>query len=464
MPTCAIFPVIHSGGKTNMATKPKPKPKSKTSAASSSARLNELSASDAARAIASGRITSEDLVRACLERIAEREPHVKAWAFLDPDLALAQARACDRQPWRGPLHGVPIAVKDVLDTADMPTGMGSAIFDGYQPKADAACVALVRKAGAVILGKTVTCELAGIAPRETMNPRDPKRTPGGSSSGSGAAVADHMVPVAFGTQTGGSVLRPAAFCGVIGYKPTYNTINRAGMKFAAEGVDTIGLIARSVDDVALVTDACIDRPPAPLAALRTPPRIGLCRTYLWDSKASAETKTAVEAAAKRAEAAGARVTDFALTEEFTRLTAIREVINNYERACGLAWEWAHHRAKLSPQMTRTVEMGIAAPHSRYIEAVQLAERCRGRLDDLMRDIDVLIAPAVNGEAPLGLEHAGDPSFQSLWTLLHVPTISLPLATGPNGMPVGVQLVAKRWDDRGLLAAAKWMVLLPHGKA
>ena len=396
-------------------------------------------------------------MRACLERIAEREPQVRAWAFLNPDLALAQARSCDRQPWRGPLHGVPIAVKDVIDTADMPTGMGSPIFDGYRPKVDAACVALVRKAGAVILGKTVTCELAGIAPRETMNPHDPARTPGGSSSGSAAAVADHMVPVAFGTQTGGSVLRPAAFCGVVGYKPTYNTINRAGLKFAAEGVDTLGLIARTVEDMALVTDACIDRPPVPLATLSKPPRIGLCRTYLWDSKASAETKAAVEVAAKRAQAAGARVTDFALTDEFTQLTEIREVVNNYERACGLAWEWAHHREKLSPQMTKTVELGLAAPHADYVEATRLAERCRGRLDELMSEIDVLIAPAVNGEAPLGLHYAGDPAFQSLWTLLHVPTISLPLAKGPNGMPVGVQLVARRWDDRAMLAVARWMM-------
>ena len=419
--------------------------------------LNELSASEAAHQIASGQISSEDLVRACLERIAEREPHVRAWAYLAPDYALAQARARDRQPWRGPLHGVPIAVKDVIDTADMPTQMGSPIFDGYRPKVDAACVGLARKAGAVILGKTVTCELAGIAPRETMNPHDPARTPGGSSSGSAAAVADFHVPVAFGTQTGGSVLRPASFCGVVGYKPTYNTINRAGLKFAAEGVDTLGLLARTVEDVALLTDACVDRPPLPLASLTRPPRIGLCRTDLWDTKASPETKAAVEAAARRAEAAGARITDFALTHEFTRLTEIREVINNTERACGLAWEWAHHRDKLSAQMTRTVEMGLAAPRADYIAATRLADRCRARLDELLVDLDVLLAPAVNGEAPLGLDYSGDPAFQSLWTLLHVPTISLPLSRGPNGMPVGVQLVAARWADRTMLETARWMM-------
>ena len=441
-----------------MTTKPKAKraSHSKAKASHARARLNELSAGEAARLIATGEITSEQLVRACLDRIAEREPAVHAWAFLDPDQAIAQARACDCGPNRGPLHGVPVAVKDVIDTADMPTEMGSAIFKGYRPKVDAACVALVRKAGGVILGKTVTCELAGIAPRETMNPHDPTRTPGGSSSGSAAAVADCMVPVAFATQTGGSVIRPASFCGVIGYKPTYNLINRAGLKFAAEGVDTIGLLARTVEDVGLVTDACLDRPPTPLRDLARQRRIGLCRTYLWDSKASAETKGAVEAAAACAQSAGARVTEFALTDEFMRLTESREVINNYERACGLAWEWAHHRQQLSPQMVKTVEQGLAAPHADYQAAIRLAERCRARLDELLRDVDVLIAPAVNGEAPVGLEHTGDSAFQSLWTLLHVPTITLPLAKGPTGLPVGVQLVARRWDDRTLLESARWM--------
>ena len=199
--------------------------------------------------------------------------------------------------------------------------------------------------------------------------------------------------------------------------------------------------------------------PTPLRQLSKPPRIGLCRTYLWESKASPETRAAVEAAAARAERAGAQVKDFALTEEFTRLTAIREVVNNYERACGLAWEWAHHREKLSPQMTRTVELGLAAPHTDYLAAVKLAERCRARLDELLSGIDVLIAPAVNGEAPVGLDYAGDPAFQSLWTLLHVPTISLPLAKGPHGLPVGVQLIAARWADTTLLETARWMMEL-----
>ncbi len=423
--------------------------------------LNMLSAAEAARAIAAGDFTSEALVKACLERIEEREPKVRAWAFLDPDLALKQARALDRElkksgP-RGALHGVPVGIKDVLDTADMPTQMGSAIYKGHQPRSDAACVAMMRRAGAVILGKTVTCELAGVAPRETRNPHDPKRTPGGSSSGSGAAVADFHVPVAFGTQTGGSVLRPAAFCGAVGYKPTYNLINRAGLKFAAEGVDTIGLIGRTVEDMALVTDACVGRSHKAVAKLKAPPRIGLCRTFLWDEKAQPETKAAVEAAARAAEKAGARVRPLELPAAFTRLTRVRDLINNYERAVGLAWEWDVHRKRLSPQMTATVERGLAAKHADYLEAVVHAQACRLEIDTLLEDFDVLLTPAVNGEAPLGLDYAGDPAFQSLWTLLHVPSITLPLAKGPGGMPVGVQLVAARNADKTLLEAARWMM-------
>ncbi len=423
--------------------------------------LHAMSAASAAKAIAKGEITSEALVRACLDRIATRESVVHAWVHLEPEQALAQARACDvelqRKGPRGALHGVPVAVKDVIDTADMPTRMGSPIFEGWQPKVDAACVALVRKAGAVILGKTVTCELAGIAPRETANPHDSMRTPGGSSSGSGAAVADFQVPLAFGTQTGGSVLRPASFCGVVGYKPTYNMINRAGLKFAAESLDTVGLIARTVEDVALLADVCIDRPPQGLRTMSQPPRIALCRNVMWESNASTETMAAVEGAAERAKAAGAQVREVVLDEMFTELFAQRGTINDYERACGLAWEWAHHRDELSPQMVKTIEQGLAVSHARYQHALRLAEQCRLRLDGMMNGLDVLVTPAADGEAPVGLHYAGNPAFQALWTMLHVPAITLPLATGPNGMPVGVQFVGARWGDRGLLEAAHWMM-------
>src|SRR5580658_6715640 len=248
--------------------------------------LNDLSAAEIANKIAAGETTCEAVVRDCLARIAARDGTVKAFVNLDPELALAQARALDRGPHRGPLHGVPIGLKDTIDTFDMPTEMGSPIYRGNRPVADAACVALLRQAGAVILGKTATCEFAGSAPPETANPHNAAHTPGGSSSGSAAAVADDMVPLALGTQTGGSVLRPASFCGIVGFKPTFGTFNREGLKFAAESIDTIGILARNIEDASLFSDLLTGQLPVPVGALKSPPRIGLCRTFMWDEKAS----------------------------------------------------------------------------------------------------------------------------------------------------------------------------------
>jgi Asp-tRNA(Asn)/Glu-tRNA(Gln) amidotransferase A subunit family amidase len=243
------------------------------------ARLNELSAAEAAKGVAGGAFTAEAVTRDCLERIDARDRAIRAWAYLDPTLAIESAGACDAASGKGPLTGVTIGVKDIIDTADMPTDMGSPIYRNNRTFADAACVAAVRAAGAVILGKTVTCEFAGLTPSVTRNPHNPDHTPGGSSSGSAAAVADKMVALAFGTQTGGSVLRPASFCGAVGYKPSYNLVSRQGIKFAAESRDTIGLIAREVDDIDLVMSVLTRRAPAPARA--TPPRIGYCRTHLW---------------------------------------------------------------------------------------------------------------------------------------------------------------------------------------
>ncbi len=288
---------------------------------------NELSACEIVRGVREGALTAEAVTRACLDRIASREGTVKAWAFLDPELALKQARARDRSKVKGPLHGLPIGVKDIFDTHDMPTDMGSPIYRNNRTVSDASCVALVRAAGAVILGKTVTCEFAGLTPNITRNPHDPARTPGGSSSGSAAAVADCMVHVAFGTQTGGSVLRPASFCGVVGYKPTYNIISRGGMKFAAESRDTIGLFARAIEDVDLVASVLTGREPAKFHDTHTQPRIALCRTHLWD-RASPESKHAVEDSAKRLNV----TREATLPSEFDALAEARTVINPFERA------------------------------------------------------------------------------------------------------------------------------------
>src|SRR3984893_13219897 len=341
--------------------------------------LNELSAAEMAGRIAARAITAEAVIGDCLARIAAREPTIHAFAHVDPELALRQARELDGGPGRGVLHGVPIGIKDVIDTADQPTQMGSPIYRGHRPACDAACVALLRAAGAIILGKTVTAEFAGMTPGPTVNPHNPAHTPGGSSSGSGAAVADRMIPAALGTQTGGSVLRPAAYCGVIGYKPTFGAFNRAGLKFAAESLDTIGLMARSIDDIALITSVLLGRQPGAPAALGAAPKIGLCRTPLWDT-AQAETKQAVEDAAARLAQAGAELREVVLPEDFAGLkTAARETINNYERSKSMAAEWAGHRDLISAKLKRCIELGMEMPYQDYMAAIALGETCRARL-------------------------------------------------------------------------------------
>ena len=419
-------------------------------------RLNELSATETAGRIATAELTAEQVVADCLERIAAREPAIHAFAHVDPELALRAARTLDGGPSRGALHGVPIGIKDVIDTAGQPTQMGSPIYAGHRPACDAACVALLRAAGAIILGKTVTCEFAGMTAGPTTNPHNITRTPGGSSSGSAAAVADFMLPIALGTQTGGSVLRPAAYCGVIGYKPTFGAFNRAGLKFAAESLDTIGLMARAIDDIALITSVLLGGKPGATEPLGAAPRIGLCRTPLWDS-AQADTKHAVEDAAARLAQAGAELREVVLPEDFADLrAAARETINNYERSKSMAAEWASHRDLISAKLRRCIELGMEMPYQDYLAAIRLGESCRARLPAVFEDFDILLAPCVKGEAPAGLDSTGDPSLQAIWTILHVPTISLPTHKGPRGLPVGIQLVGRRHEDERLLACAQWV--------
>jgi Asp-tRNA(Asn)/Glu-tRNA(Gln) amidotransferase A subunit family amidase len=418
--------------------------------------LNELSASEIAVRIAARAITAEEVVRDCVARIAAHEPQVHAFAHVDFELALRQARELDRGPIRGALHGVPIGIKDVIDTADQPTQMGSPIYAGHRPACDAACVAVLRAAGAVILGKTITAEFAGMTAGPTVNPHNPAHTPGGSSSGSAAAVADLMLPAALGTQTGGSVLRPAAYCGVIGYKPTFGAFNRAGLKFAAESLDTIGLMARSLDDIALITSVLLGGRSGGPVPLEAAPKIGLCRTPLWDT-AQPETKRAVEDAAARLAQAGVQLRDVMLPAEFAGLkAAARETINNYERSKSMAAEWASHRDLISPKLQRCIALGMDMPHQDYLAAIALGESCRARLPAIFEGFDILLAPCVQGEAPVGLDSTGDPGFQAIWTILHVPALTLPTHRGPNSLPVGIQLIGRRYDDQRLFACAKWV--------
>lgn len=419
--------------------------------------LNELSATEIAGKIVAGEVTSEAVVRDCIARIEARDGVVKAWVNFDADLALAQARALDGGQRRGPLHGVPVGIKDIIDTFDMPTEMGSPIYRGHRPRADASCVALLRRAGAVILGKTVTCEFAGMAPGVTTNPHNAAHTPGGSSSGSAASVADHMVPAALGSQTGGSVLRPSSFCGIFGFKPTYNTFNKMGVWPAADSIDTIGLHARSIDDLELITAVLRMQLPQPPRKLSSAPRIGLCRTEIWDS-AQPETKAAVEDAAAALGKAGATVSEIALPAAFKGMHAIaRSTINFVERAACMAFLWDTRRDELSPQMRRYVEGGQKTAREEYIAAFRRLDECRALLSSSIFDrVDALLVPCVPGEAPKGLEFTGDANMQAIWTALHTPSMTLPTHRGPNNLPVGIQIVGQRYDDDRLLACARWI--------
>jgi amidase len=252
------------------------------------------------------------------------------------------------------------------------------------------------------------------------------------------------------------VLRPAAYCGVFGFKPTFGAFNRRGVYPAAESLDTIGLIARSIDDIELISTVLEMRPPSAARALDRPPRIGLCRTPMWDN-AQPETVAAIEDAAARLGKAGAELREVALPYEFTGLrNAARETINNYERAAAMAWEWNTHRDRISERLRQRIELGRAMRHSDYLVALQLGENCRTQLPHVFQDIDVLLTPCANGEAPDGLDETGDPGFQAIWTILHTPALSLPTHRGPNGLPVGIQLVAPKYDDRGLFSCARWV--------
>ncbi len=409
-----------------------------------------LTATGAVRAIRAGTLAPADLVEACLDRVAAREPAVQAMAFLDP----AQARAATPQP--GPLHGLPIGVKDVIDTVDMPSEYNSAIWRGHRPRADAACVAWAKAAGAVVLGKTVTTEFATRTPGPTTNPHDPARTPGGSSSGSAAGVAAGFFPLAFGTQTAGSVIRPAAFCGVVGYKPSFGLVNRMGMKLMSDSLDTVGVMARSVADCALFAGAISGRELGD-PDIRPPsaPRIGLCRSPVW-GRAAPETTALFERVAAQLARAGATLRDFDLPSEFDALEAAHAVIMNNESARALGWEMNTARDQISPALRERLEWGLAQPEAAVVESQALFRFLQSGFTDLMGDFDILLTPSAPGEAPVGLEWTGDAGFNFIWTSLHVPCVTVPAGVGPNGMPLGVQVVAPRGRDRQALAWAAWV--------
>ena len=414
--------------------------------------LADLSATEARTRIQSGQITPAALMEACLGRIAAREPALRALAYYDP----VQARRAPAHAQPGPLAGLPFGVKDVLDTADMPTGYNSPIWHAWQPRADAAAVAWARAAGAVALGKTVTTEFATRHPGPTANPHNPAHTPGGSSSGSAAGVAAGYFPFAFGTQTAGSVIRPAAFCGVVGYKPSFNLIERHGMKLMAFSLDTVGVMARTVADCALLAAAASRRDLGdPEQAMEPRLRIGVCRSPAWPA-ADAATQSLLLDAASRLSRAGAQVTDLELPPLFGGVPDAHGVVMHAESARAMGWELTNHRDQLSAGLRERLEWGLAQTPAALDAALGTLSQARAAFSDALSPVDVLLTPSAPGEAPAGLSWTGDAAFNAIWTALHVPCVTVPVAAGPAGLPLGVQVVGRVGADALVLAAAQWV--------
>jgi len=426
-------------------------------------------ASEATTAIRQGRLTSVQLVQACLDRIAEFEPAVEAWSFLAPAYAIAQAEARDRAQTEGkplgPLHGIPVGVKDIFDTADMPTENGTVLHAGRQPTEDAMVVALLRAGGAVILGKTVTTELAVYTPGKTRNPHDPGRSPGGSSSGSAAAVAARMVPLAIGSQTNGSVIRPAAYCGVVGYKPTHGLISRAGVLRQSPHLDHVGVFAQSVEDAALIAETLMAYDPRDPAMRCTPwprllelvtqeppsaPRLAFVRSPFWD-QADPEARAAFQTLARRPACEEAE-----LPTPFAEAAQIHRTILEADLALSFSSEYERGKERLSPILRTMIEQGRQTLAVDYNRAVAAVPGLRRALDDLLQRYDVILTPATTGVAPAGLASTGSPIFCTIWTLCGVPAVTLPLLTGEQGLPLGVQLIGREGDDARLLRTARWL--------
>jgi len=417
--------------------------------------LHRLTATEASALIARREISSEELVRACIARIQAREPVVQAWAHFDERIPLAAARAADAKKPEHPLHGIPFGVKDVIDSADLPTEYGSEIHKGHRPAKDAVCIQRMKEAGAVLMGKTVSTEFATFRPGKTRNPHNPAHTPGGSSSGSAAAVGDAMVPLAFGNQTAGSHIRPGAYNGICALKPTWGTVDLTGIMPLEHSYDTLGYFARSFDDIATYYATVRRIPTASLAdGLGRPPRIGFYRT-MERRFAEPASVAAVEAAAKKLESLGAVVEEMDLPMDFADLAANHTLVLNVGLTRSLANEYANHRSQISEQLRGMIESGLATDAATYRAALDHADRCRSRINAAIGTYDALLCPSAPGEAPEGLGATGSPIFQIVWTLLHVPCVSVPGATGPKGLPVGVQFIGRQYDDQRLLALAKW---------
>lgn len=420
------------------------------------ARPEQLDATGLRNACDSGKLDAATIVDSCLARIAAREPEVRAWRHLEKRDARGRASALDRVARIRPLHGIPVGLKDMIDTASMPTGYGSPIYRNHQPKNDALVVRRLIAAGAIPLGKTVTTEFAYFTPGPTHNPLRHGHTPGGSSSGSAAAVADFHVPMAFGTQTAGSVIRPAAYCGVVGYKGTYGWIDMAGIKPLSPSLDTLGVFCRSVADLDLARRALVAA--RPVAGLgdpdRRPPRIAMCYTPYW-SAADPATREMFGKLVAKLEAAGVEIAEFEGDEHWAGLNDAQLSIMTREATKALAAERAEHNGDLSERMRQMLDEGDKVGIREETAAKALATKCRHRLAQVWRDVDVIVAPAAPGPAPRGIEATGDPVFNRMWTLLGNPCIALPAGKSADGLPLAIQLIGPHNEDGNLVGHAAW---------
>jgi Asp-tRNA(Asn)/Glu-tRNA(Gln) amidotransferase A subunit family amidase len=417
---------------------------------------HRLPATTLVRLIESGELSAQAVVRSCLEWIAEREPVVRAWSHLSGEAALAAAREIDRTKRDTLLKGVPFGIKDIFDTADMPTTYGSPIYVGCRPVGDASAAALPRAAGGVLLGKTVTTEFANRHPGPTTNPHNPDFSPGGSSSGSAAGVADFMVPLAIGTQTGGSVIRPAAYCGVVGFKPSFGLFPPAGMRINTEALDTVGILTRSVGDIALFRAAMMAIPYSPPAMPEAGPRLGLCRGPHWD-KAQPEGRAVLEAAAERLAAAGAMVSDTEVPPGSADGDERQRILGAFEGLRNHMPELYRHETLLSARLREEkIALGRQLTLDQFRTACRDAERARVAAQNWASGFDAILTLPAAGQAPRGLADTGSAAFNALWTQLYMPCLTLPADRGPDGLPVGVQLVARRHTDERLLAVALWI--------
>lgn len=418
---------------------------------------SELTAVDAVARIKAGILKCRDLVDASLDRIGERNSAVRAWSYVDAEGAVARATEMDRTGSRGPLSGVTIGVKDIMDTADMPTTWGTKYLHVERSASDAAAVSILRSAGAIILGKTVSTELAYLTPPVTLNPHDLLRTPGGSSSGSAASVADLMVPIALGSQTAGSVTRPASYCGVLGFKPTAGSVPLAGVKSFSPSLDTIGWFTRDAADAALVFDVLRRRDPTPL------PKVNLAglKVAFCGLPSTAPTDQSMQdclsVVRRLLNDAGASVIDLSLGVGYDRLSALQGVIMAFEAAWSYAYEYQHFRDEMGAGLRKLIETGLCYDAEAYGVAVDVMNEYRSKVNQRLAGIDILVAAGATGEAPPVAAGTGDPIHSRAWTLLGLPTVCVPAARGVLRLPVGVQLIGNRGSDKRLLAIANSMM-------